>query len=133
MVMEAEGSRLITAAQCSGIGLHAGDAVLFKANASRPADAEPNDFMAISVDAAEYLVSKGVNLVGIDALSIEHYHDPVFPVHRQLLGNGVLILEGLRLSAVPPGRYTLIVAPLLITDGDGAPARAFLLDEDEGI
>jgi len=39
---------------------------------------------------------------------------------------GVIILEGLDLSAVEPGAYELSVLPLKILGGDGAPARAIL-------
>ncbi|MDT8323546.1 MAG: cyclase family protein [Bacteroidota bacterium] len=108
-------------------GIRAGDAVLLRANARRAADAGPDDFSALTRDAAELLVAKKINLVGIDALSIESYLDADFPVHRKLLRNDVLIIEGLRLAHVRPGRYTLVATPLLIRGGDGAPARALLI------
>jgi arylformamidase len=37
-------------------------------------------------------------------------------------------VEGLDLSAVHPGTYTLACLPLRITDGDGGPARAALIE-----
>ncbi len=129
LVLEVSGDRLITAETLKDTNLRPGDSLLLKANADRAAGASPDDFRAISTDAAEFLVERGINLIGIDSLSIEHYHDPGFPVHHILLGSGILILEGLRLGNIAPGRYTLIAAPLLITDGDGAPARALLIDE----
>ncbi len=126
----APGAR-IDAGHIAALPLRRGDALLLKANATRPADAAPDDFVCITAAAAQVVVDAGVHVVGIDALSIEAYDDPAFPVHRILLGNDVLIVEGLRLAAVAPGRYTLVLAPLLITDGDGAPARALLLAGDE--
>ena len=117
----------IDAAQLDGKGIHRGDAVLLRANAGRAADAAPDDFSALTLAAAVFLVGKHINLVGIDALSIESYEDPAWPVHKKLLGSDILILEGIRLSDVLPGRYTLVAAPLHITGGDGAPARALLL------
>jgi arylformamidase len=72
------------------------------------------------------LVDLGVQLVGIDYLSVDAFDRQDFPVHRTLLGAGVVILEGLDLRAVPPGAYELLVLPLLLQDGDGAPARAIL-------
>jgi arylformamidase len=55
-------------------------------------------------------------------------------VHRILLAAGVVIVEGLALAGVTPGRYTLICLPLKLTGGDGAPARAVLIaDADEGL
>ena len=50
-----------------------------------------------------------------------------YPVHRILLGAGVLIVEGLELSHVSPGEYQLVCLPLRIAGGDGAPARAVLI------
>ena len=49
-----------------------------------------------------------------------------FPVHRRLLGHGVVVLEGLDLAGVEPGPYELVALPLLIPGSDGAPARAML-------
>ena len=51
--------------------------------------------------------------------------DPA-PTHVAFLGAGVVILEGLDLRDVEPGRYELICLPLLIPGADGAPARALL-------
>ncbi|MBE0642964.1 MAG: cyclase family protein [Bacteroidetes bacterium] len=127
VVIDVDGIRRIRTEDLERHGIRTGDSVLLRANAKRPADAHPDDFSSLSLDAAAYLVSKKINLVGIDALSIEAYDDPSWPVHKKLLRNNILILEGLRLQHVAPGRYTLIATPLLITGGDGAPARALLV------
>jgi arylformamidase len=63
----------------------------------------------------------------MDYLSIERFGSPDFPVHHRLLGAGVFVIEGLDLSAVDPGRYTLVCLPLKFPELDGAPARAVLL------
>jgi arylformamidase len=49
-------------------------------------------------------------------------------VHHTLLGNGTVIVEGLDLAKAEPGPYTLVCLPLRITDGDGGPARAALIE-----
>ena len=85
------------------------------------------DFTRLDEDAAEALVRLGVRLVGIDYLSVES-GDPGLPVHRTLLDAGVVILEGLDLSSIRPGRYELVCLPLKVIGGDGAPARAVLLE-----
>jgi arylformamidase len=101
-----------------------GEAVLFKS----PPDMEKIPVpIFLGNDTAQHLVDSSVSLVGIDSLSIESGDDPAFPVHHALLEAGVIILEGLRLSEVPPGLYQLVALPLLITDGDGSPARAVLI------
>lgn len=84
------------------------------------------NYVALTASAARLLVDMGVQLVGIDYLSVDAFARQDFPVHRLLLGAHVLILEGLDLRAVPPGDYELVVLPLRLQDGDGAPARAIL-------
>lgn len=84
------------------------------------------DFTFVAPDAAEYLVSLGVKLVGVDYYSIEQFRSGHHKTHRTLLQKGVVIVEGLDFSRVPPGDYNLYCLPLLLTGLDGAPARAVL-------
>lgn len=83
------------------------------------------DFIALEGDAAAYLVDQGVEVVGVDYLSAAPFADPV-PTHRILLEAGVLIIEGLNLSGIAAGEYTLLCLPLKIKAADGAPARVLL-------
>lgn len=90
------------------------------------------DFAALAPDGAQFLVERGVRLVGIDYFSIAPFGDSI-PTHRALLGAEMVILEGVNLSAVAPGSYTLCCLPLKLGGSDGAPARAVLLSvESEG-
>jgi len=84
------------------------------------------DFVAITEDGAEWLVKRGVQLVGVDYLSVAPYGDSV-PTHTVLLKAGVVVVEGLNLSQVSRGFYDLYCLPLKIADSDGAPARAILI------
>lgn len=84
------------------------------------------DFVYLEADAARVLVERGVRLVGIDYLSVEKFNFEKPETHWELLGHGVIVVEGLDLSAVPPGDYELICLPIKIEDGDGAPARVIL-------
>lgn len=85
------------------------------------------DFACLSVGAAEWCVEQQLRLVGVDYLSVERAHAPrEHPVHRTLLAAGVVIVEGLDLSQVPGGPCGLLCLPLLVSGGDGAPARAFV-------
>lgn len=86
------------------------------------------DFVAISPDAAQYLVERGLRLVGIDYFSVAPFGDSV-PTHRALLGAEIVALEGINLSAVPAGEYQLYCLPLKLGGSDGAPARAILIAE----
>lgn len=84
------------------------------------------DFIGLGADAASYLVDLGIQVVGVDYLSVAPFGDPV-PTHKILLEVGVLIIEGLDLSQVEPGEYTLLCLPLRIEGSDGAPARVLLM------
>ncbi len=86
------------------------------------------DYTYLAPDGAQYLVDNGVQLVGIDYLSIEQFHSGHHKTHRTLLEKSVVILEGLDLSVPAPGIYQLICLPLRIEGCDGAPARAVLIE-----
>ncbi|HMG96507.1 MAG TPA: cyclase family protein [Gemmatimonadaceae bacterium] len=85
------------------------------------------DYTYLAPDGAQYLVDQGVELVGIDYLSIEQFHSGHHLTHRTLLERSVVIVEGLDLSVPPPGKYQFICLPLRIEGCDGAPARAVLI------
>ncbi len=89
----------------------------------------PDDYVCLSPEGARWVVDQGVRLIGIDFLSIEARGAPGHPTHRTLLEADVVILEGLDLSGVEPGGYTLVCFPLKIVGGDGAPTRAVLLKD----
>jgi arylformamidase len=103
--------------------------ILFKTRNSRlwgtPHEFE-RDFVYLDTPAAEFLVKAGVRLVGIDYLSIEKFNFEAPTTHLALLGNDVIVVEGLDLSNVAPGDYELICLPIKIKEGDGGPARVVL-------
>jgi arylformamidase len=80
------------------------------------------DFIRLTGSGARYLIGRGVRLIGIDYLSIGDAE-----AHRELLGAGVVALEGLDLRAVEPGAYQLVCLPLRLEGSDGAPSRAILV------
>jgi arylformamidase len=84
------------------------------------------DHVYLSREAALYLAQAGIKLVGFDYLSIDRYGATDFPAHRALLDAGVVLVEGLDLSEVPPGEYDFFCLPLRLVGGDGAPARVVL-------
>ena len=118
----------IRAEELADVDLEGVDKVLFKTRCSgklRDPEFDP-EYVALDASGARYLVDRGVGLVGIDYLSIETYASEDLVVHNTLLGAGVLVIEGLDLSRVPPGDYELLCFPLLLAKGDGAPARVAL-------
>lgn len=107
--------------------------ILFKtANSERMRSGEPlsRNFIALSEPVVEELLKQSVELIGIDYYSIEPDGD--YPLHRRLLNESVLLLEGLDLSNVEPGDYQLICFPLRIKDAEASPVRAVLICGDCG-
>lgn len=84
------------------------------------------DFVGVDASGAEWLVRRGIQLVGVDYLSVAPYKQSR-PTHVALLRAGVVVVEGLDLSQVAPGRYTLYCLPLKLVGCDGAPARVILV------
>lgn len=84
------------------------------------------DFVALSPEAARFLVEAGIKLVGIDYLSVEKFGRHDYAAHHTLLGAGVVIVEGLDLTEVEAGDYDMTCLPLRLAGGDGAPARVVL-------
>ncbi|TMC69618.1 MAG: cyclase family protein [Chloroflexi bacterium] len=134
-VVKYEGAGHITGAWLDGAGIpKRTERILFKTrNSDRWSDANApftRDFTTLNASAAKWCIDHGVKLVGIDYLSIEPQgpEKAGYPVHKTLLAANVVIVETLDLRAVEPGTYELICAPLKIKDGDGAPARVFLIE-----
>jgi len=105
--------------------------ILFKTKNSQLWDTSKfqQDYVALEASAAQWLVDQGVQLVGIDYLSIAPFKDPA-PTHETLLNNEVVIVESLDLRLVKPGIYTLICLPLKLVGREAAPARAILLSPE---
>lgn len=123
-VIEIKDPRAVKAAELRGHNLGTRERLLFKTSNSercwKTSQFVP-DFVSIAEDAASYLASLNTLAVGIDYLSVGSPE-----THRTLLGAGVVIVEGLNLAGVSPGRYELLCLPLKILGCDGALARALL-------
>jgi arylformamidase len=86
------------------------------------------DYAALSKGGAQWVVDRGIRLVGIDYMSIQRHEDS-FDTHRVILGAGTVIVEGLRLADARPGRWILMCLPVNLAGAEAAPARAVLLPE----
>ena len=128
LVAEITADRVIEPRHLEGIPLERHPRLLLKTSNSalwdRPTFAR--EYVALSLAAARLLIERGVKLIGVDYLSVEAFGAEGHPVHRALLGAGLVILEGLDFRAVTPGEYELYCLPLRIAGGDGAPCRAVL-------
>jgi len=80
----------------------------------------------LTLKAAQTFVESGIRLIGVENQSVGDAD-----VHRLLLSNGVIPLEGLVLKDVPIGKYSLYALPLNLGDDcDGSPVRAVLFHCD---
>ena len=111
------------------IAIKKGSRILFKTGNFKflKGNVFPQNYISLSLEGAEYLVKKGVYLVGIDFLGIEKRKNPGHPVHKALLRAGIVNVEGLDLEKVPAGIYQLICLPLRVVGADGCPARVLLI------
>lgn len=106
-----------------------GERILFRtANSDKDWENLPfnEKFIFIARDGAEYLAECGVLTVGVDYLSVGGFRQDSVETHVALLGNGIWVIEGLKLGHVEPGEYELVCLPLKWAGAEGAPARAIL-------
>jgi arylformamidase len=121
----------IPASALHDLKINKGEALLFKTNNSLRRlmhnSVFTEEFVHLSEEAAACCVSMGISLVGIDYLSVDRYGDDLAPAHHCLLENDILILEGIDLQAVSPGKYQLICLPVNATNAEAAPVRPVLV------
>ena len=82
----------------------------------------------VSLDAAKVFAVSKILLLGNESQTVGPKDAPM-AVHKVLLGADVVLLEGIRLAAVPEGVYFLNAAPLNLSGADGSPCRAILITE----
>ena len=85
----------------------------------------------VTLEAARAFAEAGVDLIGNESQTVGPEDAPM-AVHLVLLGAEVVLLEGIRLTKVPEGVFLLNCAPLNLTETDGAPCRAVLMELSEG-
>lgn len=114
----------------SGVPVNKGDILmLFTGWDEKFESPDYNVHPYLSVDAAEWIVEKGVKLLGIDCITVD-LPTPMrpkgfdFPVHRTLLGNEVLIAENVtNLGKVAGKKSRILALPLKVKGSDAAHAR----------
>jgi kynurenine formamidase len=83
----------------------------------------------LSEEVAKLLVSKQVNMIGIDGPSIDVSINPEFPVHKILLSNDILIIENLcNLETFEHcSRFEFMASPLKLREASGSTIRAIAI------
>ena len=108
--------------------IQSGERILLKtSNSQRGYTKFYPDFVYLSPEGAQYLSEVGIALVGIDYFSIKQKGSTDNRPHTLLLEKDIPIIEGIDLSQVEEGKYTLVAFPLKYMGMDGAPARVVLL------
>jgi len=132
-VIEIKDDKEVTVKELEPYNIQPGERILFKTKNSSPAGVYSvrqwmGKLVAVSLEAAEYLVQKKIKLVGIDYISVAHAEprENIMKVHKTFLSNGIFILEAVNLDGVPADDYELICLPLRIEKGDAGPCRVIL-------
>ena len=103
--------------------------VLFRTGSFPDPDRWNTDFASLSPELVEHLAARGVVLVGIDTPSIDPFADKVLLSHHAVARRDLAVLEGLVMTDVAPGLYTLVALPLRLLGADASPVRAVLLSD----
>ena len=90
----------------------------------------------LSESACQWLVDNGCRVLAMDVAQPDNPKNgrngpKDGPNHKILLGNMTILVEYMvNLKAIGAETFDLIVAPLKIREGDGAPARCFAIVDD---
>lgn len=126
-VLDLVGRKCILPGHLEGIDWQGVRRVLFKTcDHPSPDRLFDQNYTCLDQKAAEFLVGKGILLVGIDTPSVDPFDSTDLLAHKTLLSSGVVIVEGLALDLISPGDYWLACLPLKIAGSDGSPVRAVL-------
>lgn len=104
--------------------------VLFHTGSFPDPESWNEDFNALSASLIDHLHALGVELVGIDTPSIDLQDDKLLAAHHAVASHDMAILEGIVLTQVEAGLYTLCALPLRIEGADASPVRAVLFEDD---
>ncbi len=116
--------------------LVAGDSLLIRTDWSKHYGRERyrDELPRVSEGLARWCVQKKVRMLGVEPPSVADVKNlqELTTIHRILFEGGVIVVEGLaNLSALTKPKVTFIALPLRITAGDGAPARAIAIEDDD--
>lgn len=91
-------------------------------------------YPGFALEAAEFLVNaRHVVGLGIDTMSVDIGATTTYPVHQFTSRAGLYHLENVAgLSQVPPAGATVVVAPVKLEAGSGAPVRLLAMVRAEG-
>ncbi len=127
-VVAIENPTEIALSEVEHAGIREGERVLFRThNSDNDWGSMPFNqaFIAIPEDTAEFLAERRPALVGVDYLSVAPFNASG-PTHREILGAGIWVIEGLYLASIAAGEYDMVCLPLKLFGAEGSPARVAL-------
>lgn len=111
-----------------------GDSLLLRTGWSRHVK-EPSyrdGLPRVSLELAEWSAAKKIRMLGVEPPSVADVNnrEELTHVHQVLLHAGIIIVEGLaNLDQIHRERVTFMAFPLKVDGGDGAPVRAFAIED----
>ncbi|WP_167859710.1 cyclase family protein [Paenibacillus cymbidii] len=85
-----------------------------------------SDFPYMTIELARWLAERRIGMIGMDVPTPNP--QDYDPVHKLLLGAGIVIVEGLaNLDRIGRDRFFFMAAPLRIRGRDGSPVRALAM------
>lgn len=86
----------------------------------------------LSYSAAVVLADSDICLIGTDGISISTGFDE-YRTHLELARANIAVLEGLDLTGIRDGEYTLCAFPIKVSGAEASPCRAVLMEQEKGI
>lgn len=91
------------------------------------ADVGCMNFPAFSLEAAEYLIARGIAGLAVDTLSVDVGDSTHYPVHVAILSASRYALENCDFDSLPPFCH-LVAAPLAVRNAPEAPTRVLAVE-----
>lgn len=116
----------------SGIDIRRGDIVLIRTDMHKYwKTPRGHDRPVLSIEAAQYLVERGIHCIGTDATGLEVRGRDDQPVHEILFAHDVAVVESMtNLDKLSRERFTIYILPLRVRGMDSCPVR-IIADEGE--
>jgi kynurenine formamidase len=93
-----------------------------------------NELPCVSLELVLWCADKKVKMLGVEPPSVADVNDieELTAIHQVLFKNGIIVVEGLaNLVSLSKPKVTFIALPLKIAGGDGSPARAVAIEDDD--
>ncbi|MBQ8572831.1 MAG: cyclase family protein [Ruminococcus sp.] len=86
----------------------------------------------LSYSAAVVIADSDIVLIGTDGISVSTAFDE-YRTHMEFARANIAVLEGLNLTGIRDGEYTLCAFPVKVSTAEAAPCRAVLMEQEKGI